>query len=409
MKKLIIFLLIFSINTYLMAKIDSVVVTGDVQMNWINMNNGFDKTSTRLLSGGTKLYDDLDEYAYTYFALCFNFYVMDNISFNFGFDKKDVLWGSHNNYFNADHYQTLGEFFGSPTPNADGNFKGLKIDNLNIKATEIMSGYGQFIGGRQFYAGTVYEETGEFSAINQDLFLYITSDGLVWTLNYGFLLPDPKIKSELFAFKLNDNSATLYGSSGGLLWDRAYGDGDEDLYGLITRVTFGDNYFKNYLLYLHKGGEALISGENNEDGYNRVAIIGFSYMNPKFYSPYLKISAEFGYEFGDKSVGTYYSLDNNLNWAQNSFYGIAKYSSYIYRLGAVYKRDRWAGALFNVGGSGDNPSTPDRDTGFYGFNEQLHFRVMGVDYSGYGEIFSATPYTHNFALGSPAVRANGKN
>lgn len=410
MKKSLILVIsfIFFLSNNIFAVIDRFELDGIVKLYWIRLNNGFDKTTTRVLSTGIKLYDDLDEHAFTFFSLGFNIFAMSDISFTIRLSKKDILWASHDNYFNSEHTQSLNDFFGETSEALKRpNHYGVKVDRLYVKAENIMGGYVNFIGGRQLYAGTVYEEADSFKDITRDLFIYLSSDGLVFNINgWDFLFFTPQMKTEVFAFKINELSAELYAPTGGYLWERKYGDGDINLYGLINRLIYKNHNIKNYFIIYSKGGKKLVEGDDNMYGYDTRYIIGLSYVvNPKAFSKYIKLSLEGGYMFGNKAVGTYYGLDTNLNWVEENYYDEAKYNSFIYRAGIEYKSTKFTGSVFNVGGSGDDPSTPDVIEGFSGFNEAFHTRVYGTegDYDGYGEIFKANPYQHNFVYGSPLI------
>lgn len=399
-------LLLLASAARLDAKVESLEVTGNAKLYWIRLNNGFDKTTTRELSTGARLYDDLDEYAYTMISLKFNLQVMRNVTVALGLNKKDTLWASHNDYFNSEHNQNLGEFIGEPSVAQRRNYKGIKIENFYIRADEIIWRYVNFTGGRQFYAGTVYEETDAIKDIPQDLFLYLTGDGLVFSVSWDFLFFEPQMKSDLFAFKINENTAKLYDTTGGFVWERSYGDGDINMYGLINRVTHKNNLFKTYTLVYDKGGKKLVPGDSATDGYDNRYILGLNYTRQGLFSRYLKLFAEAGYELGHRAVGTTWDLDSNKNWVEKDYYKEAKYNAYIYRAGLEYRQEKLVLALFNLGGSGDDPSTPGTIEGFYGLNEALHARIYGSDFSGYGEIFKANPYTHNQAAGSPAVEGD---
>ncbi|MBU1075915.1 MAG: hypothetical protein KKH98_01395 [Spirochaetes bacterium] len=408
MKRCVFLILIIGLICYfsgnLFAKIDKLEVDGIVKIYWNYLNNGFDKTTTRVLSSGVKLYDDLDEYAYTFIAVRLNMYVMENVKIALRLGKNDTLWASHNAFFNPEHTQTVGNFLGESSPADSRNYGGIKVDRLFIEADDIVWGYVNFIGGRQLYSGTVYEEANTFKDIPQDLFVYFVSDGLVFKMNgWDFLFFEPQMKTELFAFKINDNTADLYSPSGGYTWERKYGDGDQNLYGLINKIIYKDHSIKNYFLVYDKGGKKLTQGDSNIDGYDNRYIIGLSYANQKFFSKYIKISAEAGYILGKRAIGTYYDLDNSLNWVQKNYYDEAKYDSYIYRAGIEFKKAKFTVSVFNVGGRGDDPSTPDTIEGFYGFNESFYTRVYGNEFGGYGEILKATPYMHNYASGSPLL------
>ncbi|MDD5066680.1 MAG: hypothetical protein PHF84_06495 [bacterium] len=397
----ILLLLLVCFSADLSAKVESLDVTGNAKLFWNRLNNGFDKTTTHELSTGARLYDDLDEFAYTMFSLKFNLLVMRNVTLALGLNKKDTLWASHNDYFNSEHNANLGEFIGDPSPSSQRNYKGIKIENLYIKADEIIWRYVNFTGGRQFYSGTVYEETDAIKDIPQDLFLYITGDGLVFNLSWDFLFFEPQMKSDFFAFKINDGTAGLYDSSGGFIWDRMYGDNDINLYGFINRITYKNNSFKSYLMFYDKGGKKLVQGDSNADGFDHRYLIGLNYTRQGVFTKYLKVFVEGGYELGRKAVGTYYDLDIGLDLVQKDYYGTARYNAYVYRAGLEYRQEKLAAALFHLGGSGDKPSTPGTIEGFYGLNEVMYGRTYGTDFAGYGEIFKASPYMHNSGLGSP--------
>lgn len=401
---------ILFLNSNIQAKVDKFELEGVIKFYWLHLNNGFDKTTTRVLSTGPKLYDDLDEHAFSFFALNFKMYTMENVHFGIRISKKDVLWASHNNYFNSEHTQSLNDFFGETSEVLKKpNHYGLKVDRLYVEARELMDGYLNFIGGRQLYSGTSFKEDISFKNMTSDLFVYLASDGIFLQLDsWNFLFFQPEMQTDFFMFKINEMSAEMYASSGGYIWERQYGDGDINLYGLINKLDYKKHLLKNYFALYHKGGRLLLSGDENEDGYDNRYLIGLSYSKKEFFLKHVTFVLEGGYMLGNKAVGTYYDLDNTLDWVEKEYYGEAKYQSYIYRIGIELKKTRFTGSIFNTAGSSDDPATPGTIEGFYGFNEAFHSRTYGMegDYSGYGEIFKANPYQHNFSYGDPLVESD---
>ncbi|MEN3013106.1 MAG: hypothetical protein ABDH23_00605 [Endomicrobiia bacterium] len=394
-KKIIsVIVILVSVTSIMYAPIRSFEFIGEVRAWWSRTNNAWDKTETILRPDGSAEFDDVNDFMFSDTKLGVRGSILRDVFGVIEVEKRDTLWATHNNSFNAEHYGTIGGYLGDPNIQNPTNYTGYKITKSYIVWDKIYDLFSVVVG-RQFISGTEYPDPERM-----DLVLCMTMDGFRADIfsEYGKIM--------LFKAKLNESTAPLYAPHGGLAWETKYEDKDFDAQGVMVKSAslLPGHRLKMYLL------NSIINdpAETNPVGkifsqYDLRNILGFRVDGGLSFG--LDYGVEFAYLFGEKYVTTYRALDPvTLNYVTKDYYGLASRKAFAFHIMAQYKRSMGAPIMESptllkvytniLGGSGDDSTTPD-DEGFIGLNDDWWTRARGYDHQGYGEIYKANPYQHN--------------
>jgi len=386
------------------AKISKLDVFGEVSVIYVDSNNTIDKTSTLNRSDGSAAYDDVDSHMRASTKLGIRAWFLKNVTGVVEFHKGERLWGLQNDIFNQDHYQTLGELLGDPNPPANDAYTGFKLTQAYVKCENLFDVLG-FTFGRQSISATSWP--GDLS---KDLVLNMATDGLRADLKLG------KLDLMGFKSKLNDSTADLYDTSGGLRWDTKYEDKDYDAWGVMAKSNrlFPGQSIRVYGLngLLRDPNKTNVKGKVFSKYDDRYTLGGR--LEGELGQSGLTYWGEFAYQLGDKYVSTYtYTrivTPTTVTQETKTYYGTAKHSGYAYIGGGGYSVDVGAGRFKllgqYIGGTGDDSTTPDIDEGFVAFNQDFHNRTRGCDQGGWGEIYKANPYQPNEFAGDLPYTGN---
>lgn len=367
---------------------------GEVKANWSRTNNAWDKTETIVREDGSADFDDVEDHMFSDTKLGIRASILRDVFGVIEVEKRDTLWATHNNSFNAEHYGTVGGFLGDPNIQNPTNYTGYKITKSYIVWDKIHDLFSVTVG-RQFLSGTEYPDPERM-----DLVLCMTMDGFRVDIfsEYGKIM--------LFKAKINDSTAPLYAPHGGLSWETKYEDKDFDAQGVMIRSAslLPGHRLKAYFLnsIINDANETNPTGKLFSQ-YDLRNIIGFRVDGGLSFG--LDYGVEFAYLFGEKYVTTYKSLDPvTLNYVTKDYYDLASRKAFAYHILAQYSRPMGSPVMESptllkvytniLGGTGDDSTTPD-DEGFIGLNDDWWTRARGYDHQGYGEIYKANPYQHN--------------
>jgi|YNPMSStandDraft_1061717.scaffolds.fasta_scaffold02312_2 hypothetical protein len=377
---------------YVNSAVKSFEVIGEVKAWWVHTNNAWDKTETIVREDGSADFDDVNDHMFSDTKLGVRANILRNVFGNIEIEKRDTLWATHNNVFNAEHYGTVGGYLGDPNIQNPTNYTGYKITKSFITWDKIYDRFSLTVG-RQFISGTEYPDPERM-----DLVLCMTMDGFRADIfsDYG--------KFILFKAKLNESTAPMYAPHGGLAWETKYENKDFDAQGVLLKSAnlLPGHRLKTYFL------NSIINDPNETNPIGRIYsqydlrnIIGFKVEGGLSFG--LDYAGEFAYLFGEKYVTTYRALNpTTLDYETKQYYGLAARKAFVYQFLVQYTKPTYLlantanlkGFLNILGGSGDDSTTPD-DEGFVGLNDDWWTRARGYDHQGYGEIYKANPYQHN--------------
>lgn len=408
MKKLLIILFIlFPLITY--SKITQFDVIGEIGIEWGEYENPIDKTDTAIETNGQADYDDHNGFIKSDIKVGIRAYISRMVTALIEFQKRDILWATHDNQMSPDKYQTLGSLFGVDDPKGKDVWWGIKLTKANVKIEEVME-FMNFTLGRQYITGSIYPED-----LEKDLIMNTSLDAIRMDLRF-----DPFEIMGFFA-KVNDDASQQYAIP--LQWDvlnknvpHKYENKDFNLYGIYFYLNRIYENLEPRIYFLN----GILNDPNvsNPDGkiisnYDNRKIIGTK-LNFYLLDSLLKIKTEFAYQFGEKYIGQYQYLDEEtLTVKTEDFWDKAKYQAYVFDFNTSYKNYLSKGIFIRflgefVGGSGDDSTTPEIDTGFKGYNDMFYGIKTSHYMRGWGAIVKANPYTQPIFAPDRANFINGE-